>query len=152
MRVEAILDDDRVFESGRPVTLIRGDARESFEIEFSRVQHGRRILKLRGIDSISEVERWIGAELGIPEEQLPPAGEGNFYTFHLKGCTVTTTRGETLGTVTDVLDSGGTALLKVDGKGGEILIPFAWSYLREIDREQRRIKVELPEGLLDLNK
>lgn len=134
------------------MTLSRGDIRESFQIESSRVQHGRRILKLRGIDSVSEVERRIGAELGIPEEELPPAGEGNFYTFQLKGCTVTTMLGELLGTVTDVLDSGGAPLLRVEGKLGEILIPFAWSYLHEIDQDQRRIQVDLPEGLLDINK
>jgi 16S rRNA processing protein RimM len=95
------------------------------EIEFSRRQHGRLILKLRGIDSISEVERWVGAELSVSEEELPSVEEGSFYTFHLKGCSVVTARGESLGTVTDVMDSGGTHILQVDGKDGEILIPFA---------------------------
>ena len=42
--------------------------------------------------------------------------------------------------------------MKVDGKDGEILIPFAQSFLRKVDLGQRRIEVELPEGLLDLNK
>ena len=151
MRVETILDDNRVFESGRSVTLIGGDSRQDLQIESSRVQHGRRILKLRGIDSISEVERRIGSELSVKEDELPPPDEGTFYTFHLKGSTVTTTHGETLGIVTDVLDSGGTPLLKVDSKGREILIPFAWSYLRKIDQAERTIEVDLPEGLVDLN-
>lgn len=59
---------------------------------------------------------------------------------------------EPLGTVTDVLDSGGTYTLKVDGKDGEILIPFAHSILRKVDLGQRRIEVDLPEGLRDLNR
>jgi 16S rRNA processing protein RimM len=152
MRVEPMLDDDRVFAADRPVKAIRGNVTESFQIEFSRRQHGHLILKLRGVDSIAEVERRIGTELGISENELPPADEGSFYTFHLKGCTVVTTQGESLGIVTDVLDSGGTPILKVDGKDGEILIPFAQSFLRKVDLGQRRIDVELPEGLLDLNK
>jgi len=151
MRVEPLLEDDRVFESGRPVIVIRGNGREEFEIEFSRQQHGRLIVKLCGIDSISEVERWIGAELAILEKDLPPVEAGSFYTFHLKGCEVLS-GGETLGTVTDVLDSGGTPILKVEGKDGEILIPFAQSYLRKMDIGQRRIEVDLPDGLRDLNK
>ena len=146
-----MLDDDRVFAANRPVKAIRGNVSESFQIEFSRRQHGHLILKLRGIDSIAEVERRVGAQLVIAETELPPVEEGLFYTFHLKGCTVTT-QGESLGIVTDVLDSGGTHILKVDGKDGEILIPFAQSYLRKVDLGQRRIDVELPEGLLDLNK
>lgn len=152
MRVDPILEDDRVFESGRCVTLIRGEAKESIEIEYSRRQHGRLILKLRGIDSISQLEGWVGAELGVSEEQIPPAEEGTFYTFHLKGCDVVTTNQESVGTVTDVLDSGGTHILKVEGKEGELLIPFAVSYLRRIDLGQRRIEVDLPEDLRDLNK
>jgi ribosomal 30S subunit maturation factor RimM len=42
--------------------------------------------------------------------------------------------------------------LKVDGNEGEVLIPFAQAYLRKVDLGQRRIEVELPEGLADLNK
>jgi 16S rRNA processing protein RimM len=152
MRVDPMLEDDRVFEPGRLVTLERGTVRERFEIEFSRKQHGRLILKLRGIDSISEVERRVGSELSVSEEQIPPALQGTFYTFHLKGCAVVTVEGESVGTVTDVLDSGGTPILKVDGKDGEILIPFAQAFLRNIDLEQHRIEVSLPEGLRDLNK
>jgi 16S rRNA processing protein RimM len=152
MRVDPILEDDRVFEPGRSVTIVRGTARESFEIEVSRRQHGRLVLKLRGIDSISEVEQRVGSELSVSEEQIPPALQGTFYTFHLKGCIVVTADGETVGRVTDVLDSGGTPILKVDGNDGETLIPFAQAYLRNVDLGQHRIEVDLPEGLRDLNK
>jgi ribosomal 30S subunit maturation factor RimM len=55
--------------------------------------------------------------------------------------------------VTDVLDMSGSEILKVDREDKEeTLIPFAHSYLKKIDLEQRRIDVELPEGLRDINK
>jgi 16S rRNA processing protein RimM len=152
MRVDPILDDDRVFAPERPLTILQGSVKETVRIEFSRRQHGRLILKLRGIDSISQVESLVGAELYVSEDQLPPAEEGLFYTFQLRGCEVVAADGKSLGTVTEVLDSGGTHILKVDGEGGEILIPFAESYLRKVDLGQRRIEVDLPEGLADLNK
>jgi 16S rRNA processing protein RimM len=152
MRVETFFEDDRVFESERKVTVIRGTGQEDSEIEFSRKQHGHLVLKLRGVNSISEVEGLVGAELAVLEKDLPPVEEGAFYTFHLKGCQVVAADGEALGTVTGVLDSGGTPILKVEGKQGEILIPFAQSFLRKIDLGQRRIEMSLPEGLRDLNK
>jgi len=153
MRIETLLEDDRVFESKRKVTVLRGTGKkEDSEIEFSRKQHGRQILKLRGINSISEVEPLVGAELAILETDLPPATEGSFYTFQLKGCQVVTADGEALGAVIDVLDSGGTPILKVDGKEGEMLIPFAQAFLLKIDLEQRRIEMSLPDGLRNLNK
>jgi len=152
MRIDVLLEDDRVFEPERKVTVIRGTGREDSEIEFSRKQHGHQILKLRGVNSISQVELLVGAELAIPEKDLPPATEGSFYTFHLKGCQIVAADGETLGIVTDVLDSGGTPILKVEGKDGEILIPFAQSFLRKLDLGERRIEMSLPDGLRDLNK
>lgn len=152
MRVETLFEDDRVFESERKVIVIRGAGREDSEIEFSRKQHGHLVLKLRGVNSISEVEGLVGAELAVLEKDLPPAEKGSFYTFHLKGCQVVAADGEALGTVSDVLDSGGTPILKVDGKHGEILIPFAQSFLRKMDLDQRRIEMSLPDGLRDLNK
>jgi 16S rRNA processing protein RimM len=141
-----------VFAPERLVTILHGRVRESGRIQFFRRQHGRLILKLYGIDSIAKAEGLVGAELGVLEEDLPPAEDGLYYTFQLKGCAVTAADGKSLGTVTDVLDSGGTHILKVDGNEGEVLIPFAQAYLRKVDLGQRRIEVELPEGLADLNK
>jgi len=83
---------------------------------------------------------------------LSPPKEGWFYTFQLKGCRVFAVDGEYIGTITDVLGSGGTEILKVDRDNEETLIPFAESYLRKIDLGQRRIEVDLPEGLRELNK
>jgi len=49
--------------------------------------------------------------------------------------------------------SGGAApLLVVRGAKGEVLVPFAKSYLRKIDLEAKRVEMALPEGLVDLSK
>jgi 16S rRNA processing protein RimM len=110
------------------------------------------VLKVRGIDSISDAEKVIGSEIRIPMNELLAAEEGSFYTFQLKGCRVFQ-NDEYIGTVTDVLDMSGSEILKVDREDKEeTLIPFAHSYLKKIDLEQRRIDVELPEGLRDINK
>jgi len=156
VRIEQILQDDSIFEPGRRVILSGAASREGYEpeteIEFFRRQHGRCVAKFRGIDSISEAEKYIGSEIKIPADALPAPKEGWFYTFQLKGCRVVTTHGEYIGTVTDVLDAGGTEILKVDRKDEETLIPFAQEYLKRIELDQREIEVDLPEDLRDLNK
>lgn len=131
--------------------LASATGKRNAEVEFFRRQHGRCVLKFRGIDTITEAERYVGAEIQIPADELLPAEEGAFYTFQLKRCRVYA-GGEYLGMVADVLDWGGTEILKVDREDHETLIPFAREYLKEIDLEQRRIEMELPEGLKDLNK
>lgn len=155
VRIEQLLEEDAVFQAGRQVILAaistEGTGCET-EIEAFRRQHGRCIVKFRGIDSISEAEKYIGWEIKIPAETLPALQEGSFYTFQLRGCRVFAADGEYMGIVTDVLGSAGAELLKVDREHEETLIPFVHSYLKNIDLDQRRIEVDLPEDLRDLNK
>ena len=57
-----------------------------------------------------------------------------------------------MGEIEDVdRTAGPVALLVVRGAAGEILVPFAKSYLRKMDLEARRVEMALPEGLTDLN-
>jgi 16S rRNA processing protein RimM len=151
LRIELNLEDDRLFEPGLRVTLT-GTVELETEIEFFRRQHGHCIVKFRGIDHISDAERLVGAEVKIAGDRLRPLEEGWFYTFQLKGCRVFAVSGECLGTITDVLDLGGSEVLKVDSENEETLIPFAQEYLKKIDLDQQRIEVDLPEGLRGLNK
>jgi len=151
VRIELILDDDRHFAPGRKLIAISNAGRRELEVEFLRRQHGRVVLKFRGLDSISDVEGLVGYDLAIRKDDLLPPGEGSFYTFQLKGCSVFD-RGEFLGTVTDVLDNGGVEILKVEHDAEETLIPFAQAYLKTVDLPHRRIDMDLPEGLRDINK
>jgi 16S rRNA processing protein RimM len=115
-------------------------------------------MKFAGIDSIEDAEKIIGAELRIPESEVPAAEEGSFYTFHLRGCRVYAIhdgderRDEYIGDVTDIVGGGGAQLLQIGSGKEETLIPFAESIVKKVDVAARRIEVELPEGLLDLNK
>ena len=152
VRIEQIFEDARVFEPGRGLTIATGFSEQSSEIESFRRQHGRSVIKLRGIDTIAQAQQIVGAELRMPSSGLPTPVEGSFYTFELKGCRVFEASGECLGIVTDVLDSAGSQILKVDGEAKETLIPFAQSYLKKIDLDKRRIDVDLPEGLRELNR
>ena len=151
VRIELLLDDDRVFEPGRRVTVASAAGEHEAEIEFFRRQHGRCVIKFLGIDTISAAEKWLGAEIRIRAADLS-LKEGWFYTFQLKGCQVFETGGKYIGVVTDVLDLGGSEVLKVDFEQTETLIPFAQPYLKKIDLEQKRIEVDLPEGLRELNR
>jgi 16S rRNA processing protein RimM len=151
--VDLILDDDRLLDPGRQIQMEIGDSRRTVKIEFFRRQHGRFVMKFAGIDSIEDAEKIIGAELRIPESEIPAAKEGSFYTFHLRGCRVyASPDGEYIGDVTDIADGGGTQLLQVGSGKDEVLIPFAESIVKKVDLAARRIEVELPKGLRELNK
>jgi 16S rRNA processing protein RimM len=135
------------FQPGMRVFL--GD--KTAEIERSWVHDGDLVLKFRGIDTRTEAEGLRGSEVRIPIEERPPAPEGQYYLSDLVGCTMETVGGDIVGEITRFDDYGAAPLLTVKGGKGEILVPFTDAIYREIDLDRRRIVVELPEGLEDLN-
>ena len=134
----------------RQGTEIEGAQTIESEIEEFRTQHGRWVAKFKAIDSISEAEAWVGSQVAIRQDEWPEAEPGSFFSFDLEGCEVMDA-GRSIGRVTGILDYGGTVLLELDRDGDEILIPFARSFLKDIDTDAKRIEVELPEGLVELN-
>lgn len=87
----------------------------------------------------------------MPEEALPPVGKGSYYDFQIIGCEVVAKDGRAIGTVKGLLPVGDRDLLVVDREGREALIPFVESLCLEVDAAAKRIRVDLPDGLLDLN-
>jgi 16S rRNA processing protein RimM len=122
---------------------------EKLEVESSWFHDNTLILKFRGIDSISDAERLSGAEVRVPMAERAALPEGEYFESDLIGCEVVErSTGQSLGPVSAWLDGGGSGLLVVGG----LLIPFVRAICVEIDPEARRIAVELPEGLKDLNR
>ena len=127
----------------------RGD--ETLTISSARVQSGRPIVGFEGFASIDDVERLAGLELRVPEESLRSLGEGVFYQHQLVGCIVTTGSGERIGEVIRVDGGAGGSVLVVNGARGEVLVPFAQHICVEVDIASRRIVIDPPDGLLELN-
>jgi 16S rRNA processing protein RimM len=118
------------------------------------------VLHFEGVSSISEAEALAGLIVAIPQEQRAPLAEDEAYVGDLMGCALfDIARGQptAIGEIESVDRTAGPVPLLVvrgsEGKqnGAEILIPFAKSYLRKIDLEAKRIEMELPIGLVDLN-
>jgi 16S rRNA processing protein RimM len=113
------------------------------------------ILHFSGVNSISDAETLAGLIVAIPRTQRATLAEDETYIGDLIGCTlVDTTPAEptVVGEIEDVdRTAGSVALLVVRGSTGEILVPFAKTYVRKIDIQTRRVEMALPEGLADLN-
>lgn len=137
-------------EKLKRVTLEAGGRRLAAQIEELWFHDGRPVFKFVGIDSISAAEPWAGADVLAPEAERVAPGEGEYSHADLIGSRVLGGAGE-IGVVAGVEDYGGPSLLKVEAKDGrEILVPFVRSICREIDVAAKVIRVELPEGLLEL--
>lgn len=114
-------------------------------------QGGRVILKFAGHDSIEEASALVGYEFAVPESERVELSEDEFYDWELIGCRVETIEGAKLGLVREVLRTGGVEVLVVEKaeNGREHLIPLAETICVEIDIENKLIRVDPPEGLLE---
>jgi 16S rRNA processing protein RimM len=126
--------------------------RELLAVE-SQWLHGERVvLKFEGYDTPEASAALVGRELTVPESEAVELEEGEYFDWQLAGCRVETVEGVDIGTVRELLRAGGDAPLLVvaDAGGRERLIPFAESICVEVDTEAKFIRVDPPEGLLEL--
>jgi 16S rRNA processing protein RimM len=108
-------------------------------------------LKLEGIETLAQADALAGTEVFVPEDMLTSLEDGEFYIYQLMGCSVLDMAGTTIGMVVDVDAVPGNSLLIVNKKGQEILIPFHQSICKEVDIARKEIRIDPPEGLLDLD-
>ena len=122
-----------------------------YKVESLTSRHGAILIKLEGVDNLSQAEELKGLDVQVPEDSLGPLEEDSYYMYQLVGCAVLTRGRVRIGTVMDVLEAGTSDVLVVDREGREILIPFHRSICVEVDAVKKEIIIDPPDGLLELN-
>jgi 16S rRNA processing protein RimM len=147
---ELLTDFPERFENLVSVIAVAPDGtRSDLEIESFFFQKGRVVMKLAGYSSIEAAEALRGYEICVLELDAVELEEGEFFDWELQGCRVETVEGTEIGKVTEVMRTGGTEILVVAGTDKDYLIPFSETICVEVDVEEKMIKVDPPEGLLD---
>lgn len=126
--------------------------RRVLALENQWLHAGRVVLKFEGYDTPEDARELVGCELAVPEEETVELEEGEYYDWQLVGCRAETIDGVAFGTIAEVLHNAGDAPVLVihDERKKEHLVPFAESICVEVDIEGRLIRVDAPEGLLEL--
>ena len=146
-------------EAGSPQSKANPAPRE-VELRNQWLHKGGIVLHFAQSNSISDAETFAGLIVAIPREQRAHLSDDEVYIPDLIGCTLVDVaaaeksgaEAAAVGEIEDVdTTAGPVALLVVRGASGEILIPFAKSYLRKVDLAARRVEMALPDGLVDLN-
>ena len=147
---DLLTDFPERFELLDTVTGVReGGERFELKIEKFWFQNGRVILKFAGYGTVESGETLRNVEICIPESDAVELDDDEYFDWELAGCNVETLDGVEIGTVSELMRTGGTELLVVKGETKEYLIPFAESICIEVDIDNHLIKVDPPDGLLD---
>lgn len=144
---------DRFAEVGS-VTLVSPDERDLREvrIESVREHQGRALVKFAGIESPEDLRSLHSWTVEIPESAARELDEDEYFLHDLPGLTLIDADGNERGVVLEAYEGGGGILLNVrrpDGK--EFEVPFAADLCTNIDLESKRMTVDLPKGLDDLD-
>lgn len=104
------------------------------------------LVALRGIDDRNAADALRGQEVMVDRRELPPPEEDEIYAVDLIGFTVADAQGKAHGVVEEIEEAGHQDLLKLQGGA---LVPMG--LVREVISEARRIVIEVPEGLFDID-
>lgn len=138
------------FAPGARLFMRRADRVVPVIVRDSRMHLERPVIRLEGVETMNDAEALRGAELRVPEQDLHPLPEGRYYRHQLLDCEVVTVEGRLVGVV-EGFDGADADRLAVRGPAGEVLVPLVEPIVVAIDIAARRIVIDPPEGLLELN-
>lgn len=144
-------DEPEQFENLESVLInLRGNL-VPFFIESSQLHKSELLrIKFEDVDTEDDADSLIKSELYLPLSFLPELEGDKFYYHEIIGFKVEDKNFGNVGIITGVNDSTAQALFEIDRNGTEILIPMNDEFISKVDKLNKTIFVETPEGLIDL--
>ena len=153
--VEPITDaPDAIFAAGRRVLAgtVAGDLPpDAAVLTVERGQPFKQglIAHFDRIADRTEAERWRNRYVLVPTAEVAPPAEDEVFLHELYGMRVELVSGEVVGEVVGVYELPQGLALEVGRGGGTVLLPWRDEFVRGLHRGERRIVMDLPEGLLE---
>ena len=149
VRVMPFTDDIKRFEKLKSIYIVKANELIEKEIQEVRYYKNMVVLKFKGIDTIEEAEKLKGLYLKIQRKDAVKLPKNTYFIADLIGLDVYSIDGKHLGKVDDIFPTGSNDVYVVkDSEGKQILIPAIKSVIKNIDLENKKIEVELIQGLI----
>ncbi|WP_418488498.1 ribosome maturation factor RimM [Dialister invisus] len=118
----------------------------AYDVRSSRPHKNVYIIHLAGVEDRNGAEPLVGTPVEIPVAELPKLPEGEYYYFQLIGLTVVSDAGDTVGTLTEIIETGANNVYAVKtAEGKEIYLPAIPSCILSVQPEKKTMTVHLPE-------
>jgi 16S rRNA processing protein RimM len=144
-------DDPKVYTRMESVFVEKGKNLIPFFITRSSLHKSLLLrVKFEDVDSDEDADLLLGSKLFLPLELLPKLSGNQFYYHEIIGFTVEDSSFGKVGIVTGVNDSTAQALFEIDRNGTEILIPLIDSFIKNVDKKNKVIQLDVPKGLIEI--
>ncbi|WP_397364500.1 ribosome maturation factor RimM [Olleya sp. R77988] len=122
-----------------------------FFIESSQLHKSELLrVKFEDVDTEADADSLIKSKIYLPLSFLPELEDDKFYFHEIIGFNIEDKNFGHVGIITGVNDSTAQSLFEIDRDGIEILIPMNDEFISKVDKPNKTIIVETPEGLIDL--
>ena len=144
-------DDPELFLEMESVFVEQHKTLIPFFIQRSQL-HKSSLLRVQFEDIYDEASAnaLLGTELFLPLDFLPPLEGNKFYYHEIIGFKVSDTRFGDVGVLVGVNDKTAQHLFVIEKLGKEILIPINDLFIKQVDRENKIIRIDVPKGLIEL--
>ena len=144
-------DEPELYENLESVFVQHGANLIPFFMEKTLLQKGNQLrVKFEGVDSEADADGIMKSGIYLPLNMLPKLEGNKFYFHEVIGFTLEDVNHGAVGEITAINDATAQPLFEVDREGVELLIPMIDHFIKKIDRENKTILVETPDGLIDL--
>ena len=143
--------EEERFKKGSKLLITRGNQliREVI-VESYRNHKNFLLVKFEGIDSVEEAEKLKNLQIKIDSDEVEELEENEFYFHQIIGCQVFDENDRNLGEIIDILTPGANDVWVIKGEEGkEILIPYIEDVVKQIDITNKKVNIEVMEGLID---
>ena len=149
LKIKPFTDDIKKFSNLKTIYIKTKSGLTEFKIEQVRYVKNMVMLKLAGIDTVEEAEKYRNLYIKILRDQEEELEEGSYYVVDILGCKVNTDANQELGKIVDVFQTGSNDVYVVkDEQGKQILLPAIKQVIKNVDIKNNIITVHLLEGLV----
>lgn len=143
--------EEERFKKGSKLLITRGNQLIREVVVQSYRNHKNFLLvKFEGIDSVEEAEKLKNLQIKIDSDEVGELEENEFYFHQIIGCEVFDENDKNLGEIIDILTPGANDVWVIKGENGkEILIPYIEDVVKQIDIINKKVNIEVMEGLID---
>ncbi|MEO9571216.1 MAG: ribosome maturation factor RimM [Polaribacter sp.] len=144
-------DEPELYKNMESVYVEFGANLVPFFIDKSSLHKGNQLrVQFEDVYSEEEADAILKSNVYLPNTMLPKLTGDKFYYHEVIGFTVVDANFGEVGQIVHINDKAAQPLFEIDRDGTEIFIPMVDDFIKKVDRENKVIQVEAPEGLIAL--
>ena len=146
------VDDSAPYEGVDTLWLPQQSALVPYAVESLRRNKDRFVVRLSDVNTEAAAKQLSGKDVWLPLTEMAPMEDGKFYFHEVQGWTaIDRSTGDAVATIVHVVDQGAYPMLEVEfDNGNQGYIPLPEHVKVDVKREEQKLVLDLPEGLLDV--